>query len=214
MKQVTFTINKNNKMKKIIFLFALSILCNLSYAQLGLRLGANLARFNTNKDIEQNSKFGISMGAYLRVPIAGKLYIQPEFNLTQHGSKENESDGDYSSYTINYLQIPILLKYVLFGDPGNTNFFVQGGPYFSKGVGKIRIKDCINGDCDTEKINFENVNFNLKSADVGLMLGAGVNVSNDLFVDVRVGLGISNISEIDDYNIRNTAINIGAGYTF
>lgn len=195
----------------ILAVFGLLIF-NVAHSQLGLRLGANLAKFNVNNDIEQNSKFGLSGGVYLRVNLAGRLFLQPEFNLTQHGSKEDLNDGDYSAVTINYMQIPILLKYV-FGDVEGTSFFVQGGPYFSKGVGKIKLKDCINGDCNTDKINFDDVNFNLKKGDVGLMLGAGVNVTNKIFADIRVGLGISNISEIDDYDIRNTAINFGVGYT-
>lgn len=201
-------------MNKVLFFVMIGIFShNLANAQLGLRLGANLAKFNVNNDIEQNSKFGLSGGVYLRVNLAGRLFLQPEFNLTQHGSKQDLNDGDYSSVTINYMQIPILLKYV-FGDVEGTSVFVQGGPYFSKGVGNIKLKDCINGDCNTDKINFEDVNFNLKKGDVGLMLGAGVNVTNKIFADIRVGLGISNISEIDDYDIRNTAINFGVGYTF
>ena len=204
--QINLSIMKNLLLTTVMFIFITS----MSYAQFGVRLGANMANFSVDDDVEYKSKLGFSAGVFYKLKAGDKLAIQPELNLVQQGSKL-EDDGVDVTLSANYIQIPVLLKYA-FGNAEKTNFFIQAGPYVGIGVGKIKLKSCAGEDCETEEEDFGEET--LKSSDFGLNLGAGVNINSKLSIDIRYGLGLSDIDSEDDISAKNTAINLGVGYTF
>jgi hypothetical protein len=53
-----------------------------------------------------------------------------------------------------------------------------------------------------------------KSMDFGLGAGAAYELPMGLFFDVRYNLGLSNISEEDDFDIKNTGVQVGLGWRF
>lgn len=197
---------------KNLFLTTLTLIffTSMTYAQFGVRLGANMANFSADDEVEYKSKIGFSAGVFYKLKAGESLTIQPELNFVQQGSKLEE---DPLSLTLssNYLQIPVLLKYG-FGDMEKTNFFVQAGPYFGMGIGKIKTETCLGEECETDEEDFGDDT--LKSTDFGLNLGAGVNINSKISIDIRYGLGLSEIDNEDDLKAKNTAINLGIGYSF
>lgn len=192
-------------------------------AQLGVRVATNIANFNVSEDlgenIELNYKMGFGIGLYYKVAIDDNLSFQPEINYVQQGAKSSgeEQGFSYSAlYKFNYIQIPILAKYQ-FGDANKVNFFVQGGPYVGFGLGKAKVENCFNGDCDVEESSFGNSDEDeIKNPDFGIQLGGGLIINSKFSFDIRYVYGIQNLlneGDDDDF-IRNTAFNIGVGYSF
>ena len=151
-------------MKKLITKFfvaaAFVALFTTANAQIGVRIGANLANASIGGDDEGETKMrpGFSAGVFYQIQ-KGSLTIQPEINFAQQGTKFNfDFLGSKleSTFTMNYIQIPILVKYG-FGDMEKLNFFVQAGPYLGLGIGKAKAETCIDGgDCETEETEFDN----------------------------------------------------------
>lgn len=196
-------------------LFLISI--SVASAQFGVRIGANLANVSSDPEVfSTSSRFGISGGLFYQVKASDNLIIQPEINFVQQGFKTELSILGItatSNTSLNYLQIPVLLKYG-FGNMEAMNFFVQAGPYLGLGMGKIKSKSCASGVCETSESDFGSGDGQLKSSDFGLDLGAGININSNLSVDVRYALGLSDLDNSSDGTAKNTAINIGVGYKF
>ena len=53
-----------------------------------------------------------------------------------------------------------------------------------------------------------------KSLDFGLQLGAGVNITKNISVDARYGLGLANLTSEEDSTYKNSSIFISLGYKF
>lgn len=200
-------------MKKMNLILVLLIGCIFtSYSQLGVRFGGNFSKFANTDDVEYDTKTGLIIGPFFRANVFGNIALQVEANFSQYGATIAQNSNG-SEYRVNYLQIPILLKYG-FGDSEKTSFFLQGGPYFGNGLGKVSLKDCATGDCETTKQSFKDAN--IKNGDSGIILGFGVNITKNLFADFRYAFGFTNVSKIPDdiSKKKNRAFNIGVGYAF
>lgn len=192
-------------------------------AQIGVRISTNIANFNVSEDLgedeELNYKVGFGLGVYYKVALDENLSFQPEINYVQQGAK-NSGEVIGRSYRnvfkFNYIQIPILAKYQ-FGEPDRINFFVEGGPYVGFGIGKAKVESCFDGDCDVDEISYGNSDDDdIKNPDFGIQIGGGLNINSKLSFDIRYVYGIQNLineSDEDDF-LRNTAFNIGVGYSF
>ncbi|HLO54662.1 MAG TPA: porin family protein [Saprospiraceae bacterium] len=190
---------------------------------MGVRISTNIASFNISEDLSEdedlNYKMGFGLGLYYKVALDENLSFQPEINYVQQGAKSSgEVIGlSYKNvFKFNYIQIPILAKYQ-FGDQNRVNFFVEGGPYVGFGIGKGKIESCLDGECDVEELSFGNTDDNdIKNPDFGIQLGGGIIVNSKFSIDIRYVYGIQNLiidSDEDDF-LRNTAFNIGVGYSF
>ncbi|WP_024769340.1 porin family protein [Aquimarina macrocephali] len=158
----------------------------------GVRLGANLSSISSD-DIPENlkdSRFGIIAGFLAEVPINQKWSIQPEFQYSSLGN-------DDESLRIDYLQLPILLKYNF-----SELFNVHIGP-------QVGLKIWEWEDNSTVETNFNT--FNLSA-----VAGIGVRITENFFADLRYGFGVSNV--IDDEDIpggakgSNRNIQLSFGY--
>ncbi|WP_106791278.1 porin family protein [Aquimarina sp. Aq78] len=158
----------------------------------GVRLGANLSSISSDDIPEdlKDSRFGIVAGFLAEVPINQKWSIQPEFQYSSLGN-------DDESLRIDYLQLPILLKYNF-----TELFNVHIGP-------QVGLKIWEWEDNSTVETNFNT--FNLSA-----VAGIGVRITENFFADLRYGFGVSNV--IDDEDIpggakgSNRNIQLSFGY--
>lgn len=191
---------------------------NLS-AQIGVRAGVNLSNLSIDPEEDELStgtKLGFGFGIFYKLKASDNLSIQPELNFMQHGAKfdvELLGLSSESTLSFNYLQVPVMVKYG-FGDMNATNFYVQGGPYLGLGIGKVKSKSCIDGECEEEEQEYGDGEDGPKNPDFGLQLGAGVNLNSKISFDARYILGLTNLTSDDDATIKHTGINISVGYTF
>ncbi|TYP75079.1 porin family protein [Aquimarina intermedia] len=175
----------------LLFLF-ITIACFTysSYAQMnsyGMRIGANYSTLSADNIPEEfdESRIGVAVGFFAEIPLNENLSLQPELQYSAQGNKQE-------NFRINYLQAPIVFKYEL-----NRLLNIQLGPQ----VG-VKIWE------------WEDRN-NYKTFDFAAVAGIGVNITKNIFVDLRYAHGLSNVIEeenfasIKDGNNRNIQLSIG-----
>ena len=207
----------------ICILFAFMVIDQVN-AQFGVRASTNIANFNVSEELleeeELGYRVGFGLGVFYKVNLDENLSFQPEINYVQQGAKNSGEESGFSyknEFTFNYIQIPILAKYH-FGNTDKLSFFVEGGPYVGFGIGKGKVEGCIDGDCSSDESSFGNSDDDeINNPDFGIQMGVGVNLNSNFSIDIRYVHGFQNLLNDDfgdDDFIRNTAFNIGVGYSF
>src|SRR5690606_11816871 len=167
-------------MKRVIL-----ILCFMAgvttYAQSGTGIGfKGGANFGASDDLTKNitnlsedfiSKLGFHIGVFGQMQF-DKLYIRPELVYTRLNAKVNRQD-----FNIQKLDLPILVGYQVFGP---VHVFV--GPSFQYLL-----------DSELEEVNYNDIKSKFT---VGFQIGAGVNLTEQLGLDLRYERGFGkNVAE-------------------
>ena len=172
----------------------------------GLRLGMNVATL-TGDAGDLGSKLGLNFGGTvgLRLSDSTPIFLESGLYYTGSGAKK-----DKSSVSLNYLELPILIKYgIQASDEIAVLPFI--GPTFRYGIfgGKTKISGA--GKYDS----FGDGKY--KRADMGIKLGCGAEY-NKLYLEAGYQFGIVNIAdwqiENDDASVHNGAFFINLGVNF
>ncbi|MFC5045697.1 porin family protein [Aquimarina hainanensis] len=178
-----------NKRICSMFLFLIFGLIT-TYAQessYGIRMGVNVSSINSSELPEnlEDGRVGVVVGFLADFPLKGKLSFQPELQYSSQGNKDERLQ-------LNYINMPLLLKYNI------TEFLnIQAGP-----LAGIKIWEWENND-------------NYKTFDFSAVGGIGVNVTENIFVDLRYIHGLSDV--FDDkggltFEGNNQVFQIALGY--
>jgi hypothetical protein len=194
-------------MRKIYITLALLIIGTLSFAGpgLGLKGGANFASQNTSSflpsvEISTSNITGFVGGAYLNYFFGDKSAIQLELLYSQKGSVSEILQGGSSVQSndnkLTYFDIPVLFRWQI------IKFLnIHAGPQFS-----ILTKAVTEDGTTSEDIKDE-----LKNSDFGLIIGAEANLPLRLNLTARYIYGLSNVSEIEDLEIKNSTFQLTLG---
>ncbi len=171
----------------------------------GLRAGINVTNISISGNTN-DSKIGIDFGLLTEIAISEAFSIQPELHYSQKGDQtKNAFVGGTNKVTLNYLQIPILAKYVFGGE--EMGAYAIAGPSIGLGLG-VKSKNGSNSNSASFKDS------NLKGLDFGLDFGLGLFKAIDagkLFLDIRYLLGLSNIGK-NGADLKNRGFSFGAGF--
>jgi hypothetical protein len=170
--------------------------------QFGLKAGANIAKFTGDDASGFNSQVGFLGGAFVSIPLAGRLSFQPEAVYSGQGAKGTESGSDFNVHC-NYINIPLLLKYTssvgLYGETGPQIGFLTTAKVKSGGVSV------------DDKSDF-------KSTDFSWAFGIGYLSTANIGIDARYNLGLSNIEASNGGSttgsLKNAVFQIGLFYVF
>ena len=174
-----------------------------SQGRFGIRAGGVISKQKYdegNLSVEPESKFGADVAIMYTFPIGdGFLALQPELHWMQKGSTISSIPDNDLVTTMNYLELPLLLR-VNFG--GSLKLFAFGGP--SAGY----LIDVNSDNVAITKDDFEDIEF-------GLHIGAGIGFGR-FEVDVRYMAGLSDVSAADGNvnDIKNSAFGAGLTYKF
>lgn len=164
----------------------------------GVKLGFGFSAINTDyDDLDEflDSRVGFSGGAFLTYGLNRQFSVQPELLYVSKGA---EKDLFFFSpyWSIDYLEIPVLLKFDLMPDGSvHPNLFI--GPAASILLSsKIGI---LNESLD--------VGEGMKSLDFGLVFGGGLDYKHITF-DIRYTLGLANTIDADKVNALLTAADL------
>ncbi|HNV51349.1 MAG TPA: porin family protein, partial [Tenuifilaceae bacterium] len=116
----------------------------------------------------------------------------PELMFSQAGCKF-DADGD-PKLKLNYIVLPIIVKYSF----GAIN--LQAGP---------QLGFLLSAEDDGDDIK----EF-LKPIDLGLNIGAGYQIMENLGVEARYNLGLSNIVDEGDGELKTNGIQVLVSYSF
>ena len=173
----------------------------------GIRLGMNISNL-TGDAPDLGSKVGLNLGGTvgLRLSDTTPVFLESGLYFTSFGASK-----DKNSITLNYLELPILIKYgvqvnddiALLPFIGPTfRYGIFGGDWKTSGAGKTS--------------SFGDGKF--KRADMGIKLGCGAEY-NKLYLELGYQFGISNIADWplangDDASAHNGALFINLGVNF
>lgn len=101
---------------------------------------------------DPRTKLGLGFGVFYKLKVGGALTKHPELNFKQQGTKA-EKGTLKSTISLNYLQIPVLIKY-RFGDLYALNFFVQAVPNLGMVFGTPILEFCNGRDCGTTEYKY------------------------------------------------------------
>jgi hypothetical protein len=201
-------------MRKLFLLsaFLVGFVAAPTFAQmpftLGVKGGLNLANV-TGDDVSDDAEMliGFHAGAYAQFDLA-VLTIQPELLYTMKGSQEEGTmmGVDYSgTSTLNYLEIPVLVKYNVLPTP-MMKASVYAGPSLAFLLSANHEQE-VNGETTDTDIADD-----LTSTDFGLNVGASVELSK-LMIDVRYNMGLASVDDSGaDADYKNSVIMLSVGY--
>lgn len=177
----------------------------------GFHLGLAIASVHSDAAILDGSdpKAGLDVGFEVgtRIVPATPLYFETGLAYTEKGGKGNYG-GSKFTYALDYLELPLLLKYKAAVAPGVTVDPYVGG-YLAVGVGG-KIKDY--GEREAYS-SFGSDKASFKRFDGGLRLGCGLTY-NILNVGLSYDIGLANIGHYDFEDTRTGSLNLNVGVTF
>lgn len=204
-------------MKKIFTVFFL-LFAVVAFAQpkIGLKAGLNIANAGGD-DADQiiegrslDSKTGFCAGAYFMYQFSPLFAVQPEFYYTMKGATYKESGAEYT-LTLNYFEVPILVKVLIPVQGSNINPVIFAGPFIGfNSTAKQKIE--YNGQTQEEDIE------DVKSTEFGAQFGGGIGFNvggNEVGFDVRYILGLTTVDDTSDpLDVKNNVLNFNAYFAF
>lgn len=176
----------------------------------GLRIGPSFSTVNSDDPTLDggNSQTGLNIGAVAGFALTDNapLFLETGLYYTEKGGKKKLSNGKKMTYDLNYLEVPITVKYSISVD---NHFSVQpfAGGYIACGVGgKIK-----NYGLRESESSFSSDRF--KRFDGGLRLGCGV--AYDMFyADLGYDIGLANICHDEFDTSHNGCLTLNFGVNF
>ena len=175
----------------------------------GLRVGLNTSHVSSESPLLDGSsmKSGLNIGiaAGTQLTYRAPLFIESGLYYSQKGGKSDSGNGKFT-YDLNYLEVPLLIKYKHF--VGNqTSIQPYAGGYLAVATdGQIK-----NYGTRTAFSSFEDGYFN--RFDGGLKIGCGVGY-NMLYLDASYDIGLANIGQDNFDDTHNGCFTINLGVNF
>jgi hypothetical protein len=161
----------------------------------GLKAGYNSAGVQVSNSEDWESKSGFHAGGLAHIHVSEHFAVQPELVFSTQGGKI----ADDNSLNLNYLNVPVLLQYMV-----NDGFRLQTGPQIGFLVSAER--EIGNVEIDVDDV--------YDAVDFSWSFGAGYLFRNGLGIDARYNLGLNNISDDDDFEAKNRVFQVGLFYQF
>ena len=149
---------------------------------------------------------GISGGIALGFNMTPDVAFESGLYYVEKGGSSRGTGGRFT-YGLNYLEIPLVLKYYIFSPGSRAVFQPFAGAYLGLGVGG-EIKDYGNREAFS---SFDNGYF--RRGDSGLTFGCGVSYSF-LYASVGYELGLANIGQDLFDETKNRALVFSVGFAF
>jgi len=180
-------------MKKMFFLLAViagSFTAGAQGIDLGIKAGANFSNFSGDLDTDGITSF--HAGAVLELNLVPVFSIQGEALFSSQGAEYENAFGAAEDINLDYISIPVLAKFYILPD----RLSVMAGPQFSFLVDEAEEA------------------WDTKSFDMALSGGAELKIIAGLFAQARYNVGLSNVSDEDEIDIKNNVFQLSVGYMF
>lgn len=184
-------------MKKLILvaimLLSVTTVLQAQSIRFGVKGGANFANQNGDAPPEFESKKSITsyhVGLVSEIKLVDRFAIQPELLYSTQGASYKNIDKEFKN-ELGYLSIPVLAKIYL-----SESLSLELGPQASFLLN------------DRKNVDFGDA----KTFEFGVVGGLGLNITKNLFIQARYGLGLTEASKEAD--IKNSTIQLSAGIMF
>lgn len=178
----------------------------------GFRIGLGVGTVNSDSPyLDGNkAKTGLNVGFVLGTQLTRRapLYFETGLYYTEKGGKSTY-DGTKFTYGLDYLEVPLLLKYRYYVD---RDFSIEPflGGYLSYGVAG-KIKDFSNREAYSSFGDDYEQNFN--RFDGGLRLGCGFGFQM-IYLEASYDIGLANVGNDDFDDTHTGCFNLTFGVNF
>ena len=189
-------------MKKVILVLVLAVsaIAVNAQARFGLKAGVNIATLGGDdlEDVEgKKSNTGFYFGGLVNVPLSTNFAFQPELIYSaKQGIEFN--DGAEVNINLGYINIPLMLQYM------SSGFVAELGP-------QVGFNLTSKAKFDGEEEDFDD---QIKGIDFGVNVGLGYITNSGFGFNARYNLGLSNIGEESDSDVKNRVFQVGFVYMF
>jgi hypothetical protein len=170
----------------------------------GVRIGMNLTTMTIKTkgiSTKPETPIGIHFGVDYEIPLKRNISIQTGLILSSKGADYKIDTVDYS-LTPAYVEIPVNISYSFTIKPIKISLFA--GTYSACAIGGYKI---VSGN-EFKYLNFgTGKNKDLKYFDFGFNFGVGVDIRNYV-ISAQYGIGIINVSPVNDSKMKNKVIGI------
>ncbi len=176
-----------------IMLFSITTVLQAQSIRFGIKGGANFANQNGDAPPEFESKESITSyhaGLVSEIKLFDRFAIQPELLYSTQGATYKNAVEEFKN-ELGYLSIPVLAKIYL-----SESLSLELGPQASFLLN------------DRKNVDFGDA----KTFEFGVVGGLGLNITKNLFIQARYGLGLTEASK--DADIKNSTIQLSAGIMF
>lgn len=181
-------------MKKIIFLFAAlagSFAMQAQAINFGIKAGANFANFSGDIDTDGITNF--HAGAVLELNIVPTFSVQAEGLFSSQGATYKDTALDIAEdINLDYISVPVMAKFYILPE----RLSLMAGPQFS-----FLVSDA--------KDAFETKSFDLAAAG-----GVELKIIAGLFAQARYTVGLNNVSDVSEVDVKNNVFQLSVGYMF
>lgn len=208
------------RMSHVAALVAVSLLLTapLHAQRLGLVVGGTFSQLRGFDDVNVSNRTGTMFGASLQLPFGTRTSVQGEALFVNKGTKVNSSTGPDYNVKLDYLVLPMLLRFDRHIGPG-IGPHVYLGPSVGFNVGCSVTAESsgvpsTRSDCSKD-------NFDPKVLDWSGVVGAGVDLTMGGFGvtgGARYSVGLNNVSKTSAIDaserVRNGTFTVYAGVLF
>jgi len=208
------------KKLKVLLAAAAVAVSSSAFAQdlsFGVKAGLNIAnvsaKYGGKKITDAKSLLGINLGVYADYGFSDMLALEAGLQFEQKGYK-TEQGKETDKEIVNYFTIPVNLRANV--AVGDNNLYFLAGPTFGIALsGKAKYDD--GDEKETSSFKFGNGDDDdCKRMNVGLLFGAGFEMSNNIGVRISYDLGLSNtLPKGDSDNSQKVnALSLAVTYKF
>jgi hypothetical protein len=172
---------------------------------IGVLVGPVFSSFRGNGSEAFNGRTGFAAGGFVDLGLNGSIGLRPEFFYVQKGATRNITPS--TTFKIEYFEVPVLLTVDL---PMDGALGVQ---LYAGGQVSILSKCRADTQGGATDVPCAAEGFPVNSTDWGLIFGAELAIKMFL-IDVRYDMGISQIVDDPNINLKNQAIMVLGGVLF
>ena len=197
-------------MKKLLLttaaLFAFTF-ANAQETKFGVKAGLNLGNLSGNAtdafvDEDTEMRLSFHVGGFAEIKLSDKFAIQPEVLYSVEGAKQDISgESEKLIWDLAFINIPVMAKYY-----ATDKLSFEAGPQIG-----FLTKAELTFDGDTVEDLKED---STKSTAFSANLGAGYNFTENISAGLRYSIGLSDILDVDGYELKSNVISLSVGYKF
>jgi outer membrane protein with beta-barrel domain len=189
------------KKSALVFLAVISFAGAKAQFQFGVKAGANFATLSGSDVANTQTLVNFNGGVFAKLPFDRRWSLQPELVYSGQGTKADLNSITVSEH-VNFLNIPILLKY-----SHGSGFYLETGPQ----AGFLLAAHETLQQTTTDVKSF------YKSSDWSWVFGVGYKIPiTHLGIDLRYNAGLTNIEDSQhtgsNGTIRNNVWQLGLTY--
>src|SRR5213593_1999925 len=177
--------------------------------RLGARLGVSGASLHGDAVEDVNTREGITGGLFATLNVTPRLAIQPGLLYAQKGGRLTGSAYDFINYELDYVEIPVLIKYALLSRGSVRPSLLAGGAIAFLDRGRWRAQWTSPNPQPRAFV------VSPRDRDVGLIFGAQVTRTSgrhELLVDGRYTIGLRSIDSSSppvEEKLRTLSVTVG-----